>query len=130
MSVKRPPAPEVVAWRKLFQGNYFDIHNAYERAQRRDVKDAEVAAGTGLDRSAISQYRHGVAAPEVWRLFRLARFYGVEPGAFCRGWEAALPEDAGTLRDVTERAAAHDGPRTTGRSLPGSEKRRRRAGGS
>ena len=120
----------VAEWRKLFQGNYFDIHHEYEKHKRRPVKDAEVADGTGLDRSAISQYRNGVAAPEMPRLFRLARYYGVHPGDFCVGWEEAIPPDPGEIRDVAELADRRAEPHTTGHSGLGSEKRRRRSGGS
>ena len=53
------------------------MHRIKELREDRDLRQADVAAATGIDQRTISNYETGKTNPDSYAIIKLAEFFGV-----------------------------------------------------
>ena len=78
------------------------MHRIKELREDRDLRQADVAAATGIDQRTLSNYETGKTNPDSFAIIKLAEFFGVSCDYLLGVNDVSVPNKATLKKELNE----------------------------
>lgn len=78
------------------------MHRIKELREDRDLRQADVAAATGIDQRTLSNYETGKTNPDSFAIIKLAEFFGVTCDYLLGVNDVSVPNKATLKKELNE----------------------------